>query len=138
MPGAADRVAVTWLVLIYRQPAKPPGLKAMITDGGARMTAAFNAARDREYEDIAAGLMRPEPAPQVANWVRDRDRRELRTTSITLAQVRYGFARLPDGRRKQALLAAADEVFSAFEDQVLPLDIAAASGPGNRAAASMR
>jgi toxin FitB len=71
-------------------------------------------------------LMRPEPAPQVASWVRDRDRRELRTTAITLAEVRYGIARLPDGRRKQVLLAAADDIFSTFEDQVLPVDAAAA------------
>jgi toxin FitB len=76
--------------------------------------------------NVVSELMRPEPAPQVANWVRDRDRRELRTTTITLAEVRYGIARLPDGRRKHALLAAADEIFSAFEDQVLPLDSAAA------------
>lgn len=76
--------------------------------------------------NVVSELMRPEPAPQVANWVRDRDRRELRTTAITLAEVRYGIARLPEGRRKQALLTAADEVFSAFGDQILPLDTAAA------------
>jgi predicted nucleic acid-binding protein len=76
--------------------------------------------------NVVSELMRPEPAAQVANWVRDRDRRELRTTAITVAEVRYGIARLPDGRRKQVLLAAADEVFSAFEDQVLPVDTAAA------------
>ncbi len=76
--------------------------------------------------NVVSELLRPEPAPQVANWVRGRDRRELRTTSITLAEVWYGIARLPDGRRKQVLLAAADEIFSAFEDQVLPLDVAAA------------
>lgn len=76
--------------------------------------------------NVVSELMRPEPAPQVANWVRDRDRRELRTTAITLAEVRYGIARLPEGRRKQALLTAADEIFSAFDDQILPLDTAAA------------
>ena len=69
-------------------------------------------------------------APGTRAWrrklVRDRDRRELRTTAITLAEVRYGIARLPDGRRKQVLLAAADEIFSAFADQVLPVDTAAA------------
>jgi toxin FitB len=58
--------------------------------------------------------------------VRDRDRRELRTTAITLAEIRYGIARLPDGRRKQVLLAAADETFTAFADQVVPVDAAAA------------
>lgn len=76
--------------------------------------------------NVVSELMRSEPAPGVASWVRDRDRRELRTTAITLAEIRYGIARLPDGRRKQVLLAAADEIFSAFSDQVLPVDTAAA------------
>jgi toxin FitB len=76
--------------------------------------------------NVVSELMRSEPAPQVANWVRDRDRRELHTTAITLAEIRYGIARLPDGRRKQVLLAAADETFSAFTDQVVPVDSAAA------------
>jgi toxin FitB len=76
--------------------------------------------------NVVSELMRPEPAPGIASWVRARDRRELRTTTITLAEVRYGIARLPDGRRKQALLGAADEVFSAFADQILPFDTAAA------------
>jgi toxin FitB len=76
--------------------------------------------------NVVSELMRPEPAPGVASWVRGRDRHELRTTVITLAEIRYGIARLPDGRRKQVLLAAADEVFSGFADQVLPVDTAAA------------
>jgi predicted nucleic acid-binding protein len=75
---------------------------------------------------VVSELMRPEPAPGVASWVRDRDRRELRTTAITLAEIRYGIARLPDGRRKQVLVAAADEIFAAFADQVVPVDAAAA------------
>jgi toxin FitB len=76
--------------------------------------------------NVVSELMRPEPAARVASWVRDRDRHELRTTAITLAEIRYGIARLPDGRRKQVLLAAAAEIFSAFGDQVLPVDAAAA------------
>ena len=40
-----------------------------------------------------------------------------------MAEVRYGIARLPDGRRKQLLLTAADDIFAAFADQVLPVDI---------------
>lgn len=76
--------------------------------------------------NVVSELMRAEPAPRVASWVRERDGRELRTTVITLAEIRDGIARLPDGRRKQVLLAAADEVFSVFEDQVMPVDAAAA------------
>jgi predicted nucleic acid-binding protein len=76
--------------------------------------------------NVVSELMRPEPAPQVAAWIRDRDRPELRTTSITVAEIQYGIARLPDCRRKQALLSAADAVFQTFADQVLPFDAAAA------------
>jgi predicted nucleic acid-binding protein len=76
--------------------------------------------------NVVSELMRPEPAPQVASWVRSRDRRELFTSSITLAEIRYGLARLPDGRRKQMLLDVAADVFRAFSDQVLPVDVAAA------------
>jgi toxin FitB len=76
--------------------------------------------------NVVSELMRPEPDPGVASWVRARDRRELRMTAISLAEVRYGIARLPDGRRKQVLLGAADEIFSAFADQILPVDAAAA------------
>jgi hypothetical protein len=76
--------------------------------------------------NVVSELMRPEPAPQVANWARSRDRRELRMTSITVAEIRYGIARLPDGRRKQVLLDAADDVFRTFSDQVLPFDEGAA------------
>lgn len=76
--------------------------------------------------NVVSELMRPEPAPQVAAWIRDRDRPELRTTSVTVAEIRYGIARLPDGRRKQALRTAAEDIFRTFEDQVLPFDAAAA------------
>lgn len=76
--------------------------------------------------NVVSELMRSEPASQVANWIRDRDRRELCTTVITLAEIRYGIARLPDGRRKQVLLAAAGDIFSTFEDQILRVDTAAA------------
>ena len=76
--------------------------------------------------NVVSELMRPEPAPQVATWVRNRDRHELLTTAITLAEIRYGIARLPDGRRKQALLGAANDIFRTFTNQVLPVDLAAA------------
>jgi predicted nucleic acid-binding protein len=76
--------------------------------------------------NVVSELMRPEPASRVADWVRRRDRRELRMTSITLAEIRFGIARLPAGRRKQALLDAANDTFGGFDDQILPVDAAAA------------
>lgn len=77
--------------------------------------------------NIASELMKPSPAPVVANWVRDRRADELYTTSITLAEIRCGIERLPAGRRRNLLKETADEVFAAFEGQVLPFDAAAAT-----------
>ena len=76
--------------------------------------------------NVVSELMRPEPASQVADWVRRRDRRELRMTSITLAEIRFGIARLPESRRKQVLLDAANDTFRAFDEQILPVDATAA------------
>jgi hypothetical protein len=76
--------------------------------------------------NVVSELMRAEPAPHVASWVRSRGRRELFTSSVTLAEIRFGLSRLPEGRRKQVLVDAADEIFRAFANHVLPLDTAAA------------
>ncbi len=75
---------------------------------------------------VASELMKPSPDPVVRDWVRARRGDELYTTSITLAGIRYGIERLPAGRRRDLLTATADDVFAAFEDQVLPFDAAAA------------
>jgi predicted nucleic acid-binding protein len=62
----------------------------------------------------------------VVAWLRSRDGRELCTTSITVAEIRYGIERLPAGRRRQRLGSAAQELFASFAEQVLPFDLAAA------------
>ena len=77
--------------------------------------------------NVISELMMSEPSPVVVEWVRSRHAGELYTTSITLAEVRYGIERLPDGSRKQLLRTVADEVFAAFEEQVLPFHVEAAT-----------
>lgn len=77
--------------------------------------------------NVAAELMKPSPASAVRDWVRARGGRELYTTSITLAEIRYGIERLPDGRRKELLRTTAEDLFAAFADQILPFDAAAAA-----------
>lgn len=76
--------------------------------------------------NVVSELMRPEPAPVVVTWIRSRARRELYTTSITLAEIRYGIERLPEGRRKRLIQTTAEQVFVSFEEQVLPFDATAA------------
>lgn len=77
--------------------------------------------------NVVSELMRPAPASAVTGWVRAHRGKDLYTTSITLAEVRYGIERLPGGRRKDLLRATADDVFSEFDDQVLPFDVVAAN-----------
>lgn len=77
--------------------------------------------------NVVAELMRAAPSPTVADWVRAHKGHGLRTTSITLAEIRYGIERLPKGRRKERLRSTADDVFGAFPGQVLPFDADAAS-----------
>ena len=77
--------------------------------------------------NVISELMRSEPSSVVVGWVRSCRASELYTTSITFAEVRYGIERLPDGSRKQLLRTVADEVFAAFEEQVLSFDAEAAT-----------
>ena len=76
--------------------------------------------------NVVSELMRAAPAPAVLAWLRQTSSSGLYTTAVTVAEIRYGIARLPDGRRKHDLHQAANEIFAAFPRQVLPFDLAAA------------
>jgi hypothetical protein len=71
--------------------------------------------------------MRTEPDTRVREWVSGRRSGELGTTAITVAEIRYGIERLPDGRRKDGLLSAATDLFAAFGNLVQPFDVLAAA-----------
>ncbi len=77
--------------------------------------------------NVLSELMRPSPSELVGAWVSSHNPRELCTSAITLAEVRYGIERLPAGERKRLLGSTADAVFAAFVEQVLPFDHAAAA-----------
>jgi predicted nucleic acid-binding protein len=46
---------------------------------------------------------------------------------VTLAEIRYGIARLPEGHRKRVRLNTANDIFRTFSDQILPVHEAAAT-----------
>jgi len=77
--------------------------------------------------NVVSELMRATPAVNVVAWVHQQPAAQMCTTSVTLAEVRYGIARLPAGRRRDLLRATAYDVFRAFADQVLAFDAAAAT-----------
>lgn len=74
--------------------------------------------------NVVSEMMRDEPDRSVLAWADAVGR--LHTTAITLAEVDYGIARLPEGRRKTRLAAIAAEAFADFGDVILPFDAHAA------------
>ncbi len=78
--------------------------------------------------NVLSELMRPEPHPAVFAWVAAQSRSSLYTTAINRAEVLYGIAALPAGRRKDALAAAAEAVFSEdLAGRILPFDTSSAA-----------
>jgi predicted nucleic acid-binding protein len=73
--------------------------------------------------NVISELMRPQPDPAVVGWIAAQHGATLCTTSINKAEILYGIAALPRGRRRTALLAAAEAVFDEdLDDRVLPFD----------------
>lgn len=76
--------------------------------------------------NVVSELMRPTPSTTMLQWLAAQPDAELHTTTITLAEVRYGIARLPEGRRKARMHQNAEEAFAMFPEELLPFDVAAA------------
>jgi toxin FitB len=53
--------------------------------------------------NVLSELMRPGPEPQVLAWLRRQPMTQLGTTTINIAEVKYGLARLPAGQRRRDL-----------------------------------
>jgi predicted nucleic acid-binding protein len=78
--------------------------------------------------NVVSELTKAAPDKSVVSWVDRQSRTELFVTSITQAELLYGVALLPEGRRRISLTLALDTAFAElFRDRVLPFDSAAAS-----------
>ena len=76
--------------------------------------------------NVISELMRPQPNPAVSAWVAAQPRTALYTTSINRAEILYGVAALPSGRRRDAYDAVVAAIFAEdFAGRVLPFDGAA-------------
>ena len=77
--------------------------------------------------NVASELMRPSPAPAVAAWIAGRDAEELYLTAVSEAELLYGVAIVPAGRRRNELGAAMLRwLDTGFAERILPFDSAAA------------
>lgn len=77
--------------------------------------------------NVASELMRPAPAPGVTAWIAERDAAAMYLTAVSEAELRFGVAILPAGRRRTALEAAMRRWLEiGFGERILPFDSAAA------------
>jgi len=82
--------------------------------------------------NVISELMRGDPHPTVLAWVAAQPRALVYTMHINQAEILYGIAALPEGRRRAALAAAAEAMFAEdFAGRILPFEArAAAQYPG--------
>ena len=86
--------------------------------------------------NVVSELIRRARSPAVATWVAGWPLEDLFFSAVGEAELRYGAAILPPGRRRQALLAGIDGMLrDAFGDRVLQFDREAACEYADIAAA---
>ncbi|GGF32730.1 type II toxin-antitoxin system VapC family toxin [Subtercola lobariae] len=76
--------------------------------------------------NVVSELIKDEPHSGVLAWVNDQNASDVYITAITSAELLFGIARLPSGRRKDALTAAIADILDSFGENILPFDAGAA------------
>lgn len=86
--------------------------------------------------NVLSETMRPDPERAVLSWLDDQDATSLYVTAVTEAEIRYGLAILPPGRRREELSAAAEQALGLYLlGRILPFDSAATRAYAEIAAA---
>jgi predicted nucleic acid-binding protein len=76
--------------------------------------------------NVVSEAMTREPHPRVREWLDAQAGETLFLSSITVAELLSGIGALLDGKRKQSLAAALDDVLDVFVGRILPFDTEAA------------
>ena len=77
--------------------------------------------------DVVSELIRKAPDPAVEAWVAGHPLEKLFFSAVGEAELRYGAAILPAGRRRESLVSEIEAMLrDAFEERVLPFDSEAA------------
>lgn len=78
--------------------------------------------------NVLSELMRPDPDQAVIAWMDSQEPAQLFLTAITVAEILYGIARLPDGKRKAGLRERGVAMLQEdFAGRVISFDEAAAA-----------
>ena len=86
---------------------------------------------------VLSELTRPTPEPRVIAWL-EVNEPVLALQTIALAELRYGIARLPDGRRRSGLLHFWQATCAQFRGRIFSFDERAAQRYGDIAAGAER
>lgn len=76
--------------------------------------------------NVISEAMKPNPNPAVRAWLNEQSAETLYLSSVSLAQLLFGIAALPDGKRKEMLAKALDGLMDLFRGRVLFFDAEAA------------
>ncbi len=81
--------------------------------------------------NVISEFMRAKPDETVANWVQGYSLQALAITTITVAEIQRGLARLPQGQRQTQLSQRFEEILKrGFSERILSFDMRAASHYG--------
>ena len=84
--------------------------------------------------NVISEAMKPAPELAVRDWLDAQTAETLFLSSVTIAELSFGIAALPKGRRKDNLTAALEGLLALFAARILPFDTAAAQRYGELAA----
>jgi hypothetical protein len=76
--------------------------------------------------NVVSEAMKPEPHQAVRAWLNDQVAETLYLSSVTLAELLFGIAALPKGKRKDMLSQTLEGLMGLFIGRVLPFDTDAA------------
>ena len=89
--------------------------------------------------NVVSELMRPAPDPAMSSWVAERATSSLFLTAVTEAELRFGLAVMPPGKRRDGLRAVLERMLdTGFANRVLPFDSVAARAYAGIAATRRR
>ncbi|MCY4427344.1 MAG: type II toxin-antitoxin system VapC family toxin [Halieaceae bacterium] len=87
--------------------------------------------------NVLSELTKPAPSERVADWLAENEQR-LALSAVTMAELRFGIARLPEGARKTSLLRFWQSTKEHFKGRIFAFDERAAEVYGDMAAAAER
>ncbi|MFQ3583150.1 type II toxin-antitoxin system VapC family toxin [Chloracidobacterium validum] len=76
--------------------------------------------------NVVSEAMKPEPNAAVMAFLNDQAAETLYISSVTVAELLFGIQALPQGRRRNMLDGALNDLLELFKDRVLPFDTDAA------------